>query len=225
MDFISIVEYAKNGSTMPKISSQSEQLAYTTITGILGNWKLGLVTNRRALEEKERAERLFEDAKRIRDNFVRRLKRAAPEARIMVYMGRGKATHRIHLHMLSEGVPEELIRRQWYLGSVVRIEHLKEHNYYDGVDHGQDYTGLANYLFDHWTAEQGGHRWKPTKNLKQPERENPKEIKRQYTEQKPPRAPKGYVLVESKATGYGYLYFKYVKIPAKRTRKKLNTKK
>ena len=64
MDFISIVEYAKNGSTMPKISSQSEQLAYTTITGILGNWKLGLVTNRRALEEKERAERLFEDAKR-----------------------------------------------------------------------------------------------------------------------------------------------------------------
>lgn len=30
----------------------------------VGNWKLGLVTNRRALEEKERAERLFEDAKR-----------------------------------------------------------------------------------------------------------------------------------------------------------------
>ena len=119
------------------------------------------------------------------------------------------------MHMLSEGVPEELIRRQWYLGSVVRIEHLKGHNYYDGVDHGQDYTGLANYLFDHWTPEQGGHRWKPTKNLRQPERENPKEIKRQYSEQKPPRAPKGYVLVESKATRYGYLYFKYVRIPPK----------
>ena len=162
----------------------------------------------------------FEDAKRIRENFIRRLKRACPEARIMAYLGRGKATNRIHLHMLSEGVPEELIRRQWYLGSVVRIEHLKEHNYYDGVDHGQDYTGLANYLFDHWTPEQGGHRWKPTKNLRQPEREKPKEIKRQYSEQKPPRAPKGYVLVESKATGYGYLYFKYVKIPPKRTRKK-----
>ena len=63
MDFPSIVEYAKNGSTMPKISSQSELLAYTTIIGILGNWKLGLVTNHRALEEKERAERLFEEAK------------------------------------------------------------------------------------------------------------------------------------------------------------------
>lgn len=63
MDFPSIVEYAKNGSAMPKISSQSEQLAYTTIIGILGNWKLGLVTNHRALEEKERAERLFDEAK------------------------------------------------------------------------------------------------------------------------------------------------------------------
>ena len=74
MDFISIVEYAKNGSTMPKISSQSEQLAYTTITGILGNWKLGLVTNRRALEEKERAERLLrmQNAKKIKDlKFIR----------------------------------------------------------------------------------------------------------------------------------------------------------
>lgn len=162
----------------------------------------------------------FEEAKRIRDNFVRRIKRAFPDARMMIYMGRGKATHRIHLHMLSDGVPEKLIRRQWYLGSVLRIEHLKEHNFYDGVDCGQDYTGLANYLFDHWTPEQGGHRWKPTKNLRQPEREEPKEIKREYSESKPPRPPKGYMLVESKSTSYGYLYFKYVKIPEKRTRKK-----
>lgn len=64
----------------------------------------------------------------------------------MAYLGRGKATQRIHMHMVSEGVPEEYIRKQWYLGSVVRIEHLREHCYYDGVDHGQDYTGLANYL-------------------------------------------------------------------------------
>ncbi len=162
----------------------------------------------------------FEEAKHIRNNFIRRLKYACPDARIMVYLGRGKSTSRIHLHMLSEGVPQEVILRQWYLGSVVRIEHLKEHNYYDGIDYGQDYTGLANYLFDHWTPEQGGHRWKPTKNLRQPEKEAPKEIKREYSENKPPRAPKGYMLVESKATRYGYLYFKYVKIPPKRTRKK-----
>ena len=98
----------------------------------------------------------FEEAKRLRDNFIRRLQYAYPDVRIMAYLGRGKATQRIHMHMVSEGVPEEYIRKQWYLGSVVRIEHLREHCYYDGVDHGQDYTGLANYLFDHWTPEQGG---------------------------------------------------------------------
>ena len=155
----------------------------------------------------------FEEAKRLRDNFIRRLQYAYPDVRIMAYLGRGKATQRIHMHMVSEGVPEEYIRKQWYLGSVVRIEHLREHCYYDGVDHGQDYTSLANYLFDHWTPEQGGHRWRPTKNLWQPEREKPKEIKREYSERKPPKAPKGYMLVESRATRYGYLYFKYVKIP------------
>lgn len=39
----------------------------------------------------------FEEAKRIRDNFVRRLKYAYPKARIMAYLGRGKSTNRIHM--------------------------------------------------------------------------------------------------------------------------------
>lgn len=93
----------------------------------------------------------FKEAKRIRDLFVRRLKYAFPDAVIFIYLGRGKNTNRIHAHMLSDGVPEEAIKKQWIYGSIVRIDHLREHNYYDGVDHGQDYTGLANYLFDHWT--------------------------------------------------------------------------
>lgn len=69
MDFISIVEYAKNGSTMPKTSSQSEQLAYTTITGILGNWKLGLITNT-ARWRKKKGQNAFlqmQNAKKIKD--------------------------------------------------------------------------------------------------------------------------------------------------------------
>ena len=41
----------------------------------------------------------------------------------------------------------KLIRDLWGLGDVLRIEHLREHNYYNGVDYGRDYTGLANYLF------------------------------------------------------------------------------
>ena len=155
----------------------------------------------------------FKEARRIRDNFVRCLKYHEPDAKIIIYMGRGKHTHRIHFHMVSEGVPEELIRKKWKFGEVLRIEHLREHNYYNGIDCGQDYTGLANYLFDHWTEEQGGHRWKQTNNLRKPEREPAEVIKREYSEQKPPRAPKGYKLVESKATKWGYLYFRYVLEP------------
>ena len=135
-------------------------------------------------------------------------------------MGRGKHTQRIHFHMISDGIPESLIREQWGLGDVLRIEHLREHNYYNGVDYGRDYTGLANYLFDHWTPEQGGHRWKQTRNLKKPERETPTITRREYTVNKPPRAPKGYVLVEARVTQFGYLYFKYVVEPPKRERRR-----
>ena len=154
----------------------------------------------------------FKEAKRIRDLFVRRLKYAFPDAVIFIYLGRGKNTNRIHAHMLSDGVPEEAIKKQWIYGSIVRIDHLREHNYYDGVDHGQDYTGLANYLFDHWTPERGTrHHYKGTRNLCQPEKEAPTEAKREYSESKPPRAPKGYRLVEAKTNRYGYMCFKYVR--------------
>ena len=125
--------------------------------------------------------------------------------------------------MISEGVPEDLIRKQWTSGSVLRIENLREHNYYDGVDRGRDYTGLANYLFNHWTPEVGGHRWKGSrKTLQKPDYEEPTTVKRNYTEDKPPRPPKGYIFVEAAATKYGYLYYKYVlkPPPRKRTKKK-----
>ena len=158
----------------------------------------------------------FADAKRLRNNFVRRLQYYCPDAKIIIYMGRGKHTHRIHFHMLSHGIPEKLIQEQWIYGSVIRVEHLRAHNTYNGIDHGADYTGLANYLFDHWTPEQGGHRYKATRNLAKPMRDEAKEVKRQYTEEKPPAAPKGYKLVEAEHTPYGLYYFKYVKEPPKR---------
>lgn len=162
----------------------------------------------------------FEEARRLRDNYYRRLKYHFPDAKIAIYMGRGKATHRIHFHMVTNGIPEEMITKLWGMGEIVRIEHLKEHNYYNGIDCGQDYTGLANYLFDHWSPEQGGHHWKATLNLDKPEREPNTSVKMNYTENKPPRPPKGYIFVESKTTRYGYLYFKYVRKPPKRERKK-----
>lgn len=157
----------------------------------------------------------FEDARRVRKNFIRTLQRACPDAVIFAVMGRGKSTERIHFHMLIKGVPAELITQKWKYGKVIRILPLRAHNRYNGVDHGADFTGIANYLFDHWTEEQGGHRWFQTKNARQPEKETPTEVRITggYSEKRPPIAPKGYKLVSCKATPYGCLYFKYVSIP------------
>lgn len=160
---------------------------------------------------------MWSEARRVRKNFYRRLKRAFPDAVIRIYMGRGKNTDRIHFHMLSKGIPAAVIEEKWGNGSVSRIVPLREHNYYNGIDHGKDYTGLSNYLFDHWTEEQGGQRCLASANHRQPDKETPTVAKRRYSLKKPPRAPQGYKLVESRGTRYGYLYFKYVlEAPKKR---------
>lgn len=168
----------------------------------------------------------FADAKRIRRNFVRALQRAHPEAVIFLYMGRGKGTDRIHFHMVSQGVPKEVISEKWKYGSVKRFNNLRAHNWYNDVDHGQDYSGLANYLFDHWTEEVGGHRWFQTKNAKKPDAEEPTEVRVTggYSEKRPPVAPKGYKLVEIKSNQYGYLYFKYVVEPPRDPRRSASKK-
>jgi len=154
----------------------------------------------------------FEDAKRIGTLLMRCLKYANPDAQIMLYMGRGKNTDRIHFHMVSNGLDEGTIRAKWKAGKVTRITNLRAHNYYNGVDHGQDYTGLANYLFEHWTPEQGGKRWRSTRNLQRVKSEDAIPIKRNYSESRPPVAPKGYKFVEYKSNKFGYQYFKYVKV-------------
>lgn len=170
----------------------------------------------------------YNSAKRIRDNYCRVLKYHFPNSVIFLYIGKGKSTHRLHLHMVSEGIPAAMIKEKWIYGSIRRVDPLRAHNYYEGVDMGQDYTGLANYLFDHWTKEQGGHRWKMTKNARKPEREPAKVVKpipakapkERYTLDRPPKAPAGYMLVEKRTTSYGYLYFRYVKIPPKQNDKR-----
>lgn len=158
------------------------------------------------------------DARRVRDNYFRRLQRACPDAVIFIYMGKGNGG-RIHFHMLCRNVPEEIVCKKWRQGSVTHVRKLREHNYYkqaDGTkkDFGADFSGLANYLIDHWTEEQGGHRYKCSKNARVPRPEKPKEVKRDYCEKRPPRAPKGYELVAVEGNAYGYWWFKYVKKPA-----------
>lgn len=162
----------------------------------------------------------FDDARKIRDKYYNRLKSAYPEAKLHIYMGRGENTYRIHLHMISDGIPAEKIAALWRQGTVKRIVPLKEHNYYNGVDCGQDYTGLANYLFDHWTPEQGGrNRYKCSKaTLKAPQEETPTECAREYSPDRPPIAPKGFEYVRCDFNKYGYMCFHYIRIPKERKR-------
>ncbi len=154
----------------------------------------------------------WDEARIIRRNFYRRLKRAYPDAIIYIYMGRGKGTARIHFHMVSEGLPADIIQKQWIYGEIIRIENLRKHNRYNGIDYGQDYSGLATYLYNHWTEDQGGKHLLKSNNDRKPEKEEVEEISdHSYSERKHPKAPKGYRFVESKSNHYGFLYFKYVK--------------
>ena len=156
------------------------------------------------------------EMKRIERNYIRRLKRACPDAVIFAYIGFGKNTHRLHMHMATKGIPEETIIKLWPYGSIVKVSPLREHETYDGADHGPDYTNLANYLFNHWTPEIGGHRWFNTRNAVKPTEETPTLAIRNYSEAHPPTAPKGYILSETYVNKYGYMRFTYYKKPESR---------
>ena len=157
----------------------------------------------------------FEVARKILTNYIRRLRKAFPGVVLVAVMGRGKNTRRIHFHLVIARADESAISDTWNAGSIKRIERLREHNYYEGVDRGCDYTGLANYLFDHWTPEQGegSKRWTSTRNIRQPIKEKPKLIKRRYDVTKPPKAPAGYELKAYTETPYGNQCFTYVRKP------------
>lgn len=64
MEFSDIVEYAKNGLDMPKISSQSEHLAYLTVICILEAFRSRTINGAQAKNQKEKAEQLFHDARK-----------------------------------------------------------------------------------------------------------------------------------------------------------------
>lgn len=63
MEFSEIVEYAKSGLELPKISSQSEHLAYLTVICILEAFRNRTINGAQAKNQKEKAEQLFHDAR------------------------------------------------------------------------------------------------------------------------------------------------------------------
>lgn len=178
----------------------------------------------------------FEEAQIIQNAFLRRVRYKYPDAVITLVKGRGKHTHRIHFHMVSDGIPMEAvagdekrgIKPLWIYGKIIEAEHLRKKNYVkvDGkrIDVGQDYSGLATYLFEHWTPEQGGHRYYFSRNRVDPQKdpengakdvpaEEVKEIRHRYSRKNPPSAPRGYRLIDAVITTYGYKCFRYVYDP------------
>ena len=149
------------------------------------------------------------DAKRARANYARRLRRAYPEARFVIVLGRGTKRMRIHMHMISDGIPAGDLARIWGEG-LVESAPLRAHNLYGGIDHGPDWTALALYLWRHWTPEQGGHHYYATRNHRAPERDAVAEVRREYSPERPPKL-RGYMLAEAYGTPFGYMYFRYVR--------------
>lgn len=158
----------------------------------------------------------WEEASRIADNYLRRVKRWDPSVKYLLVIGRGRGTDRLHVHAIIDGtyIDDVKMLELWTDGTIKRAEHLREHNFYDGVDCGQDFTGLAVYLHKHNNAEHKGKRWKQSRNLIAPTKDKPRETKREYKEDKPPRAPEGYKFVGCYQSNYqqgGYISFKYVR--------------
>jgi len=71
MTFSELTEYAKNGMMTPNFGYQSEQLAYLTLVSILRAYRDGLLTAKQAREQRDRAEKLFERARREENDRLR----------------------------------------------------------------------------------------------------------------------------------------------------------
>ncbi|MDE5992717.1 MAG: hypothetical protein K2G87_06665, partial [Oscillospiraceae bacterium] len=148
------------------------------------------------------------------DNYIRRLRYSNPHAKIVAVTGYGSRSGRLHHHLIVSGVSEGDLLGKWLLGDIAKVEHLRKDNYYNGVNHGEDFTALAIYLHQHTPTARKGKRWKQTKNIQQPLQEKAKRVKRVYSAERPPKAPKGFMFVEARTSDYyksGYVYFKYVR--------------
>lgn len=116
MTFLELTEYAKNGMMTPNFGYQSEQLAYLTLVSILRAYRDGLLTARQAREQRDRAEKLFNQARqeendrlnvyRAYQNNMRRVEEDI--SRVNRMMADGSGDHRALVDTLV-GVVERLV--------------------------------------------------------------------------------------------------------------------
>lgn len=116
MTFLELTEYAKNGMMTPNFGYQSEQLAYLTLVYILRAYRDGLLTAQQAREQRDRAEKLFEQAKQEENdrlNVYRAYQnnmRSVEEdiSRVNRMMANGSSDHRALIDLLV-GIVERLV--------------------------------------------------------------------------------------------------------------------
>lgn len=106
-----------------------------------------------------------EDAQRLLQNFLRRLKRRAAELKYVYILEKGQAHGRLHVHMVvSGGMDEEYLTQLWGMGKVSA----------DGLRFNEDgLAALAKY-FTKGDTDNGGKsltwkRWVGSRNLEKPQ--------------------------------------------------------
>lgn len=116
MTFSELTEYAKNGMIKPNFSHQSEQIAYLTLVSILRAYRDGLVTGQQAREQRDRAEKLFEQAKQEENDrlnvyraYQDNMRRVEEDiSRVNRMMADRSGDHRALVDMLA-GIVERLV--------------------------------------------------------------------------------------------------------------------
>ena len=123
MTFSELTEYAKNGMMTPNFGYQSEQLAYLTLVSILRAYRDGLLTAQQAREQRDRAKKLFDQAKQEENDrlcvyraYQDNMRKVEEDvSRVNRMMANGSGNHRALVDMLV-GIVERLvnvkIRRQ-----------------------------------------------------------------------------------------------------------------
>lgn len=105
------------------------------------------------------------DAKRLTDNFIRRMKRAWDKAGFIspfkwLYVIEGADGKRLHVHLLmSGGLSEACIRRLWGMADIVNVKILQ------ASDKG--YEALSVYLTKQGRLT-GEHRWYASRTMERP---------------------------------------------------------
>lgn len=116
MTFSELTECAKNGIMTPNFGYQSEQLAYLTLVSILRAYRDGLLTAQQAREQRDRAERLFEQAKReesdrlnVYRTYQDNMRKVEEDvSRVNRMMADGSGNHRALVDLLA-GIVERLV--------------------------------------------------------------------------------------------------------------------